>query len=158
MKILLLLSSATLFTACSNKSNKDKATAKDSLVQTTSTIPSNNMDTLTIDKNAAVFYSPDSAQMEKWKKTVGEKDFETVADDWSFYMNSTSEYLQTTTTPVENASDKKVLKFVKTDKSITLVRLDTLSNYWGVYLFTPAKEPKYADLTMMQDEYKSYFK
>ena len=52
----------------------------------------------------------------------------------------------------------KLKKFVKADKSVTLVVLDTLSNYWGYYLFSINKNPHYADITMMEESYKKYFK
>jgi hypothetical protein len=158
MKFIVTSLAILLLSACGGKSGQKEKPVADPTDQSTNSPAINNTDTLEIDKNAAVFYNPDSMQLEKWKKDIGEKDFETVADDWASYMNSSSEYLKTTDLPVIDASDKKVLKFVKADHSITVVRLDTLSNYWGMYLFSTAKEPQYADIIMMEDSYKKYFK
>ena len=157
MKFITITLALIFLASCTGKSGKKETTGTDTIEQS-ATPPITNTDTLVIDINAAVYYLPDSIQMEKWKKEVGEKDFETVADDWSFYMNSSSEYLKTTNLPVKDASDKKVLKFIKADKSVTLVRLDTLSNYWGLYLFSTTKEPQFSDIIMMEESYKSYFK
>ena len=158
MKLIIITMSLIFLTAWGGKSNKKEPPVTDTTKQSTSTAVINTTDTMVIDKNAAVYYIPDSMQMAKWKKEAGEKDFETVADDWSFYMNSSSEYLKTTKLPVEDASGKKVLKFVKADMSVTLVRLDTLSNFWGYYLFSTTKEPQFADIIMMEESYKKYFK
>lgn len=114
-------------------------------------------DTLVIDKNSAVYYRPDSLQLERWKKQSGDKDFAVITDDWSYYMNTSNEYLMSTSIPVEDASGKKILKFVKADQSVTLIKPDTLKHYWGVYLFSPAKEPMFADLVTIEEVYKSYF-
>lgn len=158
MKLIIISLSLIILSACGGKSGKKETPGADTAKQSTTPTVTNNTDTLVIDKNAAVFYNPDSTQLANWKKEAGEKDFETVADDWSSYMNSSSEYLKTTDLPVLDASDKKVLKFVKADHSITVVRLDTLSNFWGMYLFSTAKEPQFADIITMEESYKKYFK
>ena len=158
MKIIIAYMSLIILTACGGKADKKVTPGSDTTAQSTTPVVMNNNDTMVIDKNAAVYYIPDSNQMEKWKIKVGEKDFATVADDWSSYMNSSGEYLKTTNLPVEDASGKKVLKFIKADKSVTLVGLDTLSNFWGYYLFSTSKEPQFADIIMMEESYKKYFK
>src|SRR5688572_25341352 len=48
-------------------------------------------DTLTIDTKTAVFYQPDSLRIEKRKKEVGIEDFMTGADDYIYYINTSSE-------------------------------------------------------------------
>lgn len=149
-RILVSLLPAIFLLSCGN--NDKKATAADSPTVNTAA------DTLVIDKNSAVYYRPDSLQLERWKKQSGDSDFAVIADDWSYYMNTSGEYLKTTRTPVEDASGKKVLKFIKADQSVTLIKPDTLKHYWGVYLFSPAKEPLFADLVTIEEVYKKYFK
>ncbi len=158
MKLIISTLTIIFFTACGGKADKKVTPGTDTTAKSATPVVMNNHDTMVIDKNAAVYYLPDSNQMDKWKLKVGEKDFATVADDWSSYMNSSSEYLKTTNLPVEDATGKKVLKFIKADKSVTLVGLDTLSNFWGYYLFSTAKEPQFADIIMMEESYKKYFK
>lgn len=162
MKLLFFSAMILVLVSCKGKSSKTDEPAKDTASGNTTVVPAvtpvTSKDTLVVDKAAAVYFLPDSAQMEKWKKSVGDKDFSTVTDDWSSYMNSASEYLKTTSTPVVDASGKKVIVFVKSGGAQSLVGIDTISNYWGYYLFDPAKDPQYADITMMQDAYKKYFK
>jgi hypothetical protein len=117
-----------------------------------------NGDTLTIDTKAAVFFQPDSSQMEKRMKEVGERDFRAGADDYIYYINISAEYLEKQGLTVMDAKGKKYLKFVKSDKKEQVVRLDTLNDLWGMYLFDPEKKPHYADITEIEDDYKNYFK
>jgi hypothetical protein len=117
-----------------------------------------NADTLTIDTKAAVFFQPDSLQIEKRMKEVGESDFRAGADDYIYYINISAEYLEKQGLTVMDAKGKKYLKFVKTDKKEQVVRLDTLNDLWGMYLFDPEKKPHYADITEIEDDYKNYFK
>jgi hypothetical protein len=158
MRIILVLMSVIFLTACSGKGGKKNLQGNDSMPNTINPKISGNTDTLTIDKKTAVFYQPDSVAMQKWKNEVGEEDFETAADDWSYYMMTSHEYLDSMKVPIVETADKKFLKFVKTDKTMKLIKLDTLKNFWGVYLFIPAKDPKFADLLSIEDEYKSYYK
>ncbi|TKK64089.1 hypothetical protein FC093_23330 [Ilyomonas limi] len=117
-----------------------------------------NSDTLTIDTKAAVFFQPDSSQMEKRMKEVGERDFRAGADDYIYYINISAEFLEKQGVPVMNAKSKKYLKFVTSDKKAELVKLDTLRELWGMYFFDPTKRPYYADITEIEEDYKSYFK
>ncbi|HET7897700.1 MAG TPA: hypothetical protein VFL47_08520, partial [Flavisolibacter sp.] len=121
-------------------------------------LPPLDRDTLTIDRKAAVFYQPDSLQMEKRMKQVGEADFRAGADDYIFYVNRSAEYLEKHGLPVLDAKNKKYLKFVSVDKQTQVIKLDSLEELWGMYLFEPKKKPYAADMTVIEDEYKKYYK
>jgi hypothetical protein len=116
------------------------------------------IDTLTIDKKAAVYYQPDSLQMEKRMKRVGESDFREGMDDYIYYINISTEYLEKQGLRIIDAKNKKYLRFVMTDKKEKLIKLDTLEELWGIYLFDPKKKPHYADIIEIEEDYKKYFK
>jgi hypothetical protein len=113
-------------------------------------------DTLTIAKTAAVFYQPDSLQIQKRMKRVGETDFRIGMDDYIYSVNTSVEFLQKQGLPVFDAKSKKYLKFVSPGKEAQIVRLDTLQELWGMYLFDPKKKPLAVDMTVIEDEYKNY--
>lgn len=115
-------------------------------------------DTLTIDRIAAIFYQPDSIQIKKRMKQVGEADFRAGADDYIYYINSSVEYLEKQGIPVIDAKNRKFLRFVMTDKKEKLIKLDTLEELWGIYLFDPMKAPLYADMIDIEENYKNYYK
>jgi hypothetical protein len=117
-----------------------------------------DVDTLTIDKKAAVFYQPDSMQMEKRMKQVGAENFRNGADDYIFYINSSAEYLENQGLPVLYAKNRKYLKFIFEDRKEHVIKTDTLKELWVMFLFDPRKKPYAADMTIIEDEYKNFYK
>lgn len=115
-----------------------------------------NSDTLIIDKKSAVLYAPDSLQIEK-QKAISEQDFYTVADDNLYYMHGAREFLDSIKVTILDARDKRFLKFISSDKTQQIIKLDTLKELWGIYLFDPAKKPKQADILSITEEYNNYF-
>ncbi len=97
IKFILIPLSIIFLSACGGKADKKETPGTDTTTEAKPPVVTNSINTMVVDKNAAVYFIPDSNQMEKWKMKVGERDFATVADDWSSYMNSSSEYLKTTT-------------------------------------------------------------
>jgi hypothetical protein len=157
---LLLL---TLTSCSTNIEKKDKSNTQQPHADSSSQVKDTpvtvaNFDTLTIDKKAAVFYSPDTIQIAKRKKEIGEDDFYAGADDYLTYMQTSHDFLDSAKLPILEAKDKKYLKFIYNNKSQTVVKLDTLSELWGIYLFNPSKKEKLVDMTIMNEEYKRYFK
>lgn len=169
LRILLLLT----FTACSCATNDQKQkhesdavissadTTQKLVIPKAQTAPQTSpldADTLTVGSKAAVFYQPDSLQINKRMKEVGEADFRAGADDYIYYINTSVEYLEKEGLRVFDAKNKNYLKFVLADKRVQVIKLDTLQELWGIYLFDPKKKPYVADITIIEDEYKSYYK
>lgn len=119
---------------------------------------SSESDTLTINTKSAVFYQPDSLQIEKRMKESGEEAFRAGADDYVYHVNTSANYLEKQGLPVIESKNKKYIQFIMKDKKVKLIKLDTLPELWGMYLFDPMKMPHYADITLIERDYKSYFK
>lgn len=115
-------------------------------------------DTLIIDRRSAVFYQATDAQIAKRKREIGEDTFYIGADDYLFSMHESYDFLETKKLPLIDAGDKRYVKFICSDKSVTMVFLDTLPDLWGFYLFDPRKKPLFADIAMMEEEYAKYYK
>ena len=79
-------------------------------------------------------------------------------DDYIYYINTSAEYLEKQGLPVIDAKNRKYLKFVMADKNENLIKLDTLEELWGMYLFDPKRKPHYADIIDIEEDYKSYYK
>jgi hypothetical protein len=160
MKYVFLVLLTTLFFSCNNSTtDKAKDTKPDTASGSAVTDPvQDNPDTLVVDKNTAVYYWPDAAGVAKWEKKLGKEAFQTGADDMIEYRNSTGRFLDSMKLSLVKTEDHKFVKFIKADQSSTLIKLDTISNLWGIYLFAPGKEPKFADFTMIEEEYRAYFK
>ena len=115
-------------------------------------------DTLVITSKTAVFYEPDSIQIAKRKKEIGEENFRIGFDDYAFSVNSSIEFLEKEKLPVVDAKDKKYLKFIKANRTSRIIKIDSLADLWGIYLFDPSKEPYSADMTIMDEEFEQYFR
>lgn len=166
---LLLLLSFTIF-ACVPKDKKlgpksdirirsaDLTQKVDTLKEQIAPNPSQlDSDTLTIDRKTAVFYQPNNLQIEVRMKEVDEADFRAGADDYIYYVNMAANYLAEKSLPVLDAKNKKYLKFVLTEKREQVIKLDTLKELWGIYLFDPKKKAYAADMTIIEDECHNYF-
>lgn len=152
--LYLILICVCTFAACGGKDQEQEKTeapsaAVASLVAT---------DTLTIDSKAAVLYQPDSAQMEKRMQAVGEEDFRAGADDYIYYMNTSAEYLEKKGLKILDARGKNYVRFLSSDKTAKVIKLDTLPELWGIYFFDPMKKPYLADITDIEVEYENYYK
>jgi hypothetical protein len=91
-------------------------------------------------------------------KEVGEENFRAGTDDYIYYVNTSAEYLEKKGLQVIDAKNKKFLKFIMADKNVQLIKLNTLEELWGMYLFDPKKKQHYADMTVIEEDYKNYFK
>jgi len=152
---------ALIFTSCNQATNSenDNANPIDTTkkgVNKVETIVANN-DTLIVDQTCAVIVSADSFQIAKRKKELGQ-DFYVGADDYSFYLNETQKFLDTVKLKTIDCDGKKFLKFIYSDKKQEIINLTNLDELWKVYLFDPKRKSKSVDMTMIEEEYKNYFK
>ena|ERR1700733_13573062 len=154
---LCIILSLLIFSGCTHNDHTGDNAHGYSSGKDSATIVENS-DTLTIDRKAAVFYSPDSLQIEKRKKDIGEDNFYVGADDYLNYLNISENFLDSVKLPIMDAKDNKYLKFIRDNNSQTVIRLDTLPELWGIYFFDPAKKEKWVDITTIDEEYNSYFR
>jgi len=155
--ILSIVVFSLTLAACNNHSGTAK-TKTGSLPQKFISGEALNNDTLIINTVSAVFTEPDSLQIDARKKAAGDDDFYAGADDYMFHLNSAHEFLKSIKLKTVIAKDKKFIKFVSSDNTAHLIRLDTLPELWNVYLFDPKKKAKQIDITVIDEEYTSYFK
>jgi len=165
---LILLFGLTL-ASCADSSKQD-TNHNNSLIDTTLQVdtPQNklltaatsltNFDTLIVDRQAAVFIEPDTFKIKKRKKEIGEENFYAGADDYLYYMNTAHEFLDSLKLTTFETKDKKYVKFVSSDKTYQVINLHKLPELWNVYFFDPSKKAKQVDMTVIDEEYKSYFK
>lgn len=142
--------------------DQQQESSKAPSTSTVDTIPIQNKkaqtvsDTLTINSKAAVFYAPDSARLDSLFMANGESDMRIGADDYLYYLDESANFLKPFV-PVIQADDKKYLRFIAANKNATLIRLDTLPHYWGIFFFDGIKAPKRIDMTLIEEEYKNYY-
>ena len=155
-RIILLGLTVIIVSSCNQASNNEKDNVEK--VDTSKKVETKiaNNDTLIIDKTCAVIVIADSLQIEKRKKELGQ-DFYIGADDYAFYLNETQKFLDSVKLKTIDCNGIKYLKFVS-DKRLELINLTNLDELWKVYFFSPNKKSVSIDMTMIDEEYKKYFK
>lgn len=144
-------------TSCRENSSV-KTTKNIDTPTTLHTSESMDNDTLIINTTTAVFTDPDSLQIEKRKKEIGEENFYAGSGDYIYYLNSAHEFLDSVKVKTIIVKGTKIIKFVSYDKSYQLIQTDTLPELWNIFLFNPNKRVKQIDMTIIDEEYKNYFK
>jgi len=150
-KYIVIFFLITLSFACNNKTSK-KTIAKSS--NSVAIIQSNGYDSLITSPCALLVY-PTLHKIDSMKKKDGQ-DFYTAADDNQYYMGMSIEYLDSVKAKRIVKETKGTLAFRTNKGQIFKVNLDTL--YWDIILFNGKSKPIHPDMTMIQDDYKSYMK
>lgn len=146
--------------ACNNDINNNiSIPLKDtvSVKAITSSVPVLNNDTLFVYEQAAVFVIPDSSRIAKRIKEIGAENFQISEDDYAFYLNAASDFLDSAKINTLYTKDKKLIKFIGADSTYEIIECNKLPELWSIYFFDPAKKSKHADMTIIEEEYKKYF-
>jgi|GEM_PF-1208143 len=114
-------------------------------------------DTIVIGTKAAIFIRPNAARIEKEKRKGDEEGFATTANDYLYYMATAQEFLDSVKVPVVDVSNEKFIRFTANNKKGQLIEVSKLPELWSIYLFEPGKKAKQVDMTMVEEEYGSYF-
>src|SRR5687768_10534726 len=121
--------------------------------------PSSYNDTLTIDYLSAVFYLPDSMQLERIKASTGKQVFEGSMHEYESQFRNSKNVLAADWAQVRVTEVKKIrfLRFIKNNKQVSLVDLNTKGDPYGLIIFNKEKEPQLVDMTNVDNELYYYF-
>lgn len=121
--------------------------------------PSSFSDTITINFPAAVFYNPDSLQLEKIKAITDTMIFESTVHDCFYQMRNARWVLKENWPQIRIVETLNVryLLFIKSDKSKIRIDLDTKNDMCGLFLFNQIKNPIFVDMTNIGTELDFYF-
>jgi hypothetical protein len=116
-------------------------------------------DTIIVIANSAVFYNPDSLQMEKIK-AVNEKDvFDMLTHDCHYQMQNARMVIKKYWPQIKIIEDPRVryLLFVKINKSKICIDLNDKNDICGLFLFDRKKNPVLADMPNINTQLRFYF-
>lgn len=116
-------------------------------------------DTIAIKANSAVFYSPDSMQMEKIK-TVNEKvTFDLLTHNCHYQMENARMVIKEYWPQIKiiETSKSRYLLFKKTNKSNVCIDLDDKNDICGLFLFDGKKDPVLVDMPNVDTQLNFYF-
>jgi hypothetical protein len=121
--------------------------------------PSSFNDTVFIDRKSAVFYNPDSLQLQKIKSVNEERVYATITHDCFYMMQNARNVIKQYWPHIKivEAIKARYLLFVKNDKSRICIDLDTKNDICGLYLFDPKKNPELANMPNINTSMGFYF-
>lgn len=116
-------------------------------------------DTLKLDFPVAVFYSPDSLQLEKIKANTDPAIFDGSMHEYFYLMKNARADIRKYYPKLEivNAKNARYLLFIQTDKSIDCIDLDTKKDACGLYVFNREKAPLLVDMANVNTQLGFYF-
>ena len=158
---IYIVSVLSLTASCSSNPVQDKEKkASPSSHQVLTKPPSNFQDTMLIDFPAAVFYLPDSLQLEKIKELTDSSIFEAAMHEYFFQMRNARMSIKRDWPGLKIVEAKNIrfLLFKGRDNDSTYIDLNTKNDSHGLFLFQPGKKPHYADMMNIDTELGYYFK
>lgn len=121
--------------------------------------PSSYNDTLTIDFPSAVFYNPDSLQLEKMRAVTDSGIIESQLHECYYLMRNSRLSLQSNwpETRIIETKNTRYLLFKNIDGELELIDLDTWNDPCGIFLFDGRKKARLADMANIDSELAFYF-
>lgn len=151
--------------ACSNPGTSDKNNLQEQKKSEAPGVvyrkpPSSFGDTIVITSNAAVFFNPDSFQLEKIKAVTKKMVYESNVHDCFYQMRNARMVLKKYWPKIRITEIFKAryLLFIKADKSKLFIDLNTQNDQCGTFLFDPRKTPLLVDMMNIGTELDFYFK
>jgi len=156
LSVLLFIVSCNSNTDKNNKEEKSPAASQPVITKP----QANFRDTIQIDFPAAVFYHPDSLQLEKIKELTEPRIFDASMHEYFYQMRNArisirKEWPQLQIIEAKNA---RFLLFCGQGNDSAYIDLNTKNDPYGLFLFHPGKEPHFADMMNIDTELGFYFK
>jgi hypothetical protein len=165
VKLIIAIFFAAFFVSCNNNSTeKNKSTVIPKHMTLArkfiSKPPSSFEDTLTIKNPSAIFYQPDSVQLDKIKAVNKPMVFEGLMHDCFFQIRYSHIVLKKYYPKIKifETTKARYLLFVKEDKSDSCIDLNSNNDICGMYIFNTKKNPQLVDMTNVDTELGFYFK
>ena len=105
-------------------------------------------DTLVINRISAVFYNPDSLQLNKMQAITNKELYETDVHNCFYLMRNARTVLKKYWPQIHiiETCEYRYLLFIKADNRQTCIDLDTKEDMCGILLFDRKKEPELIDM------------
>jgi len=153
--------STLLILSCSDSSRQNKL--EPNKIEN-KTLPKNKpsstfSDTLKINSVAAIFYSPDSLQLEKIKSVTDAGVYEGSMHEY-FYLMRNAHFAIKKNMPqlkIIEAKNVRYLLFINADKSENCIDLDTKNDPYGLFVFDRQKPARLLDMANIDSELGFYF-
>jgi hypothetical protein len=152
---LFITATLMLGIACA-QNVKEKKNTKDSFTNSNSKLNENSIKSFQVKGRCAVFYSPDSIEIEHLKNKIGEDNFYGVVDDNNYYNSEAMKILESKNIKII-ITDNRYIEFIKDNGQTTLLDKKSFEAKWGVILFDGKKEPLSVNPVEIAPDVEKYF-
>ena len=117
-------------------------------------------DTLLINFSAAVFYNPDSLQLEKIKSITKPGVYDATMHEYFYQMRNARMSIKShyPELKIVEAKNIRFLLFRGEDDVSECIDLNLKNDAYGLFLFQPGKKPHFADMMNIDTELDFYYK
>ena len=161
LRSLLFLLFITQLVSCTEAKRKDNSIQILPGIQDTikSKPPGSFSDTIIIDFPAAVFYNPDSMQLEKIKAITDTMIFESNIHDCFYQMKYSRNAIQKNwpTIKIIEISKYRYVHFKSSEGLDEYIDLNKQEDFCGIFLFDGHKKASFADMSNIDSELGFYF-
>jgi hypothetical protein len=150
---------SSILVSCADRNLKKKADTLSKIVTKKNKAPSSYSDTIKIKSVAAVFFYPDSMQLNKMKASTDSMIVKSTDHECYYLMKNARTSLKDNWPKVRvfDASKARYLLFIKQDKSQICIDLNTKNDMCGLFLFDLVKDPLQADMANISTALHFYF-
>lgn len=148
-----------VFFSCSDH-RQDNPLPKTKIKTLPKTKPSSAFsDTLKINTVAAVFYIPDSFQLQKIKLLTDSGAYESIMHEYEYLSRTAHSIIKKDflDIPVIEAKNVRYLLFLNSDKTESCIDLDKNYDPYGLYIFNGVKAPQLVDMANTETDLGFYF-
>ncbi len=153
-----------LFIACVNNNGTGKSGA-DTAKAATKAIPkqkpgSTYQDTLTVIKPVAVFFSPDSLQLQKIKALLDTGVYKGITHEYEFQQHYTHVLIakQWPGLKILESNHYRYISFTKKDGATQYIDLNSIGDFYGLLVFDGRKNALTVDMTNAETQISFYMK
>lgn len=160
VRILVCFISAVLFFSCSDNRQHQQVVKKTGKRSLPKDKPSSAFpDTLKINSIAAVFYSPDSLQLQKIRSGTDSAAFEAIIHEYDYLSGTARSILKKDFPEIQiiEARNVRYLLFITPGKKESYIDLDKNYDPYGLYVFDRQKAPQLVDMANTETALGFYF-
>ena len=156
----LLIFFTVFISGCSNNTGNKVDSSDKNKQQVKVKPPSSFPDTLLIQNKSAVFYFPDSIQLEKIQMNTDKSVFESNEHEFFYQIRNAKGVIKQNTPSLNVVDAKKVrfIRFTKDNDTSIVIDLDSKMDSHGLFLFDGKQDPKQVDMMNIDTELWVYFK
>src|SRR5688572_28845394 len=159
LKLKLFFFVAITFTMACKYEKKANPVTSDTPGDHKTKPPGNFPDTLKITEAAAIFYYPDSLQLEKIKAVTDTNIFKSSMHEYFYQMRNARIVLKKSLPEIKiiDAKNVRYLLFIHSDNKTDCIDLDSKNDAYGLILFNRQKSPLISDMANIEGEAGLYF-